>query len=68
VENANSSRLQQLPGAPYMFRAQDTPGVNSKNERISLEQMDRVLERLVATKFISLKVGLHVFCIPSPND
>jgi hypothetical protein len=35
----------------------DLPGYDSKGERVSQQIMERLLERLIASKMISLKVG-----------
>ncbi|KZT22126.1 hypothetical protein NEOLEDRAFT_1072215, partial [Neolentinus lepideus HHB14362 ss-1] len=56
VEGANRSRLLALPDPYHMYRAVDTPGYNDENKMISLNTMDRLLDRLVAQKEITLKV------------
>jgi hypothetical protein len=38
----------------------DLPGRDSKGERLSEQTMERLLERLVASKMISLKVGINI--------
>ena len=52
----------------------DTPGYDSKGERVSQQTMERLLERLIAAKTVTLKVrGKHfglmhiVDIFPSPS-
>jgi hypothetical protein len=67
VDSANTSRLRQLPSTQIEYQSQDFPGFDSKDQRISLEQMDRLLDRLVAPKSIGLKVSRcrYLFCVLS---
>jgi hypothetical protein len=58
VDRANSSRLNQLPGPPITFQAQDYPGYDSKGQHISLSTMERLLDRLVVPKTLYLKVRM----------
>jgi len=63
VDNANEAQLRQLPGGPQSYESMDTPGYDSKGEIISQQKVERVLERLVAAKMVSLKVGAQVMLI-----
>ncbi|KAJ7462772.1 hypothetical protein B0H11DRAFT_1735006, partial [Mycena galericulata] len=56
VETVNTSRLNKLPGNCQSYLAMQYPGVNSRGERVSIEQMERLLDRLVVPKSIQLKV------------
>ena len=56
VEVANSIRLRSLKSEMFTFKALDTPGGDANGYRISPEAMNRLLDRLVASKSISLKV------------
>jgi hypothetical protein len=56
VDHANETRLKQLSGDLHTYQALDLPGQDSKGEKVSRETMERLLERLVAAKMISLKV------------
>ncbi|KAK7064560.1 P-loop containing nucleoside triphosphate hydrolase protein [Favolaschia claudopus] len=58
VDRVNITRLNDLPGNCETYQAHDMAGLNSKNERISTQQMDKLLERLVVPKSIGLKVML----------
>jgi hypothetical protein len=58
VEGANNARLNQLIGGSETYVAMEYAGLNSKGERISQEQMERLLDRLVVPKRIILKVPL----------
>jgi hypothetical protein len=67
VDNANNSRLIALSGVSHKYEAKDFAGYDSKDVKISPDQMERLLERLVAAKAITLKVSayfiLHFFLI-----
>ena len=56
VQNANKSRLDQLPGKGEVFTAVDTPGVDSEGKRVSVKRMDILLEKLVCQQSVTLKV------------
>ncbi|KAG2345306.1 hypothetical protein BDR05DRAFT_880717 [Suillus weaverae] len=55
VDSANQRKLASLPGDGIMYPATDTPGRDSNDNLVSLEQMGRLLERLVAQRVIHLK-------------
>jgi len=52
--------LNKLPGEPHTYQSMDLPGHDSKGERVSEQAMERLLERLIASKMISLKVGINI--------
>lgn len=56
VEEANSSRLASLPGPAHTYTALDIEGHDIRGRRLSPEQAQRLLDRLVALKTITLKV------------
>ncbi|KAF9229714.1 hypothetical protein BS17DRAFT_689311, partial [Gyrodon lividus] len=56
VDRANQTRLHALPGQEIQYNATDSPGSDSNGARVSEQQMERLLERLVAPRFIQLKV------------
>lgn len=58
VDRANQAKLISLPGDGIRYQATDTPGRDSNDNRVSLEHMGRLLERLVAQQAIHLKVAL----------
>jgi hypothetical protein len=57
VDSANKTKLASLPGDGIRYPATDTPGRDSNDNLVSLEQMGRLLERLVAQQVIHLKVS-----------
>lgn len=58
VDGANSRRLAQLTTEPQTYSAIDTPGWDEqKEEYIPLDVMEKLVERLVAPKSVTLKVG-----------
>jgi ATP-dependent DNA helicase PIF1 len=63
VNSANSSQLRQLPGEGRTYEAQDLPGVDHKGQTISRVVMSSELDRLVAPRFLELKVGAQVMLI-----
>jgi hypothetical protein len=56
VENANNARLSQLTAKSHIYNAKDIPGIDSNEKRVTIAQMERLLERLVAQKELELKV------------
>ncbi|KAH7929347.1 hypothetical protein BV22DRAFT_1002943, partial [Leucogyrophana mollusca] len=66
VDAANKQRLDRLPGAVIGYRATDSPGYDSNGRAVPVEQMERLLERLVVPPLVSLKVsGRTVFLDPA---
>ncbi|KAF7339973.1 ATP-dependent DNA helicase PIF1 [Mycena venus] len=64
VERVNNQRLAQLPGNCETYAALDVPGWNAnKNEPITREQMEKLLDRLVVPKMIGLKIGAQVMLV-----
>ncbi|KIK71395.1 hypothetical protein GYMLUDRAFT_332531 [Collybiopsis luxurians FD-317 M1] len=63
VNNANRTRLAELPGEPYTYTAMDIPGKDLDGQPIGSEQMERLLDRLVVSKAITLKVGAQVMLV-----
>ncbi|KLO19972.1 hypothetical protein SCHPADRAFT_808166, partial [Schizopora paradoxa] len=63
VEKANSARLAKLPDPSQTYVSVDTPGNDSNGHRISLKKAEDILERLVALKEVTLKVGAQVMLI-----
>ena len=62
VERANNTRLAQITEDPVYFRAVDRPGLDEEgNPRVSLQEMERLLDRLVALPTLVLKV-IQVTC------
>lgn len=61
VDSANHRKLASLPGDGIKYPATDSPGRDSNDNRVSLEQMGRLLERLVAQRVIHLKVSRAPF-------
>lgn len=56
VDNANSARLRDLSGPPHTYQARDTPGLDVRGQTISREQMEKLLDRLVCQRQITVKV------------
>lgn len=63
VDNANDTRLKQLSGSLHVYTSMDIPGFDAKDQRISHDQMERLLERLVAAKTVNLKASMGLLCI-----
>ncbi|KAL4068373.1 ATP-dependent DNA helicase PIF1 [Scleroderma yunnanense] len=63
VERANTWKLDALDGAGSRYDATDTPGIDSYGERVTIMQMERLLDRLVAPRSVLLKVGAQVMLI-----
>lgn len=57
VEGHNNQRLSELKGRVYTYHSIDSRGYNAKGEILDKETAERLLERLVARREISLKVG-----------
>ncbi|KAH7883940.1 hypothetical protein F5I97DRAFT_1620375 [Phlebopus sp. FC_14] len=55
VDRANESRITALPGQGYQYKATDIPGYDSNGIPVTVQQMERLLERLVAPRTILLK-------------
>lgn len=57
VEKANNTRLAQIIENPVSFCADDRPGLDEEgNPRVSFQEMERLLDRLVALPTVVLKV------------
>ncbi|KAF8139879.1 hypothetical protein EV363DRAFT_1151563, partial [Boletus edulis] len=56
VDRANESRLRALSGQAMRYTATDVPGYDSNGVRVSEQQMEKLLGRLVAPQAIQLKV------------
>jgi len=64
VERANNTRLAQITENPVNFQAVDRPGLDEEgNPRVSLQEMERLLDRLVALPTVVLKTGAQVMLI-----
>ncbi|THH28278.1 hypothetical protein EUX98_g5905 [Antrodiella citrinella] len=63
VDAANSSRLNKIRESARQYNATDAPGYDAEGRPIPFPQMERLLERLVAPKSITLKVGAQVMLI-----
>jgi hypothetical protein len=56
VDNANRTRLRQLDATTHTYEAEEYPGIDSNGNRVGIEAMGRLLERLIVPKSIQLKV------------
>jgi hypothetical protein len=56
VEGCNNQRLKELTGGIQIYHAMDSRGYNAKGEPVDKEMAQRLLDRLVAPREISLKV------------
>ncbi|KAJ3714015.1 hypothetical protein DFJ43DRAFT_885368 [Lentinula guzmanii] len=63
VDRANNNRLSSLPGDPHTYRAMDIPGEDVNGIPLNYLQMDRLLERLIVPKSVTLKVGAQVMLV-----
>ncbi|THH12878.1 hypothetical protein EW146_g7285 [Bondarzewia mesenterica] len=64
VQTANDTRLKQINAISHGYRAQDWPGRDSQgNPKVNEDEMNRLLDRLVAPKEITLKVGAQVMLV-----
>ena len=62
VEKANNTRLAQIAENPVHFYAKDRPGLDEEGKsRVSFQEMERLLDRLVALPTVVLKV-IRVTC------
>jgi ATP-dependent DNA helicase PIF1 len=63
VESANNRRLNALKTETQTYRSHDIPGRTDDGQRVSQEGAARLLEKLIATREITLKVGAQVMLI-----
>ncbi|EFI28655.1 DNA repair and recombination protein pif1 [Coprinopsis cinerea okayama7 len=63
VDQANKSRLNQLQGEARTYAAQDIPGRDADGRITSPAKMEQLLDRLLAPKSITLKVGAQVMLV-----
>jgi len=63
VDKANETQLNRLPDSAHTYQSMDLPGHNAKGERVSQQTMERLLERLITSKTISLKIGAQVMLV-----
>ncbi|KAL5518664.1 hypothetical protein ACEPAH_347 [Sanghuangporus vaninii] len=63
VECANAARLRNLPGPSQTYVAFDVPGRDHRGIQVTAQHADKLLERLVAVKRITLKIGAQVMLI-----
>ncbi|KAM6498375.1 hypothetical protein JOM56_006323 [Amanita muscaria] len=63
VEATNHRRLSQLDVKSHLYNARDIPGSDSNGARVTIVQMERLLDRLVALKQVVLKVGAQVMLV-----
>jgi len=72
VEGCNNRRLNELIGDTQLYQAMDSRGYNAKGEPIDKDIAQRLLDRLVASREISLKVMpeislSHPFSLAHPH-
>jgi hypothetical protein len=72
VEGCNNRRLNELTGDIQIYHAMDSRGYNAKGDPIDKEMAQRLLDRLVAPREISLKVTgdgvlAHPLSLADPN-
>ena len=58
MDIANETQLRQITSDPHVYSSLDLPGVDSKGQPVSLQAVERLLERMMATKTLTLKVGI----------
>lgn len=63
VESCNNNRLAALAGPDHTFISVDSAGYDVKNQPISVESAQNLLDRLIAPSTITLKVGAQVMLI-----
>jgi hypothetical protein len=63
VDWANTRRLHAIQAEPKTYLAHDTPGVSDDGQRVTQDGAARLLERLIAPKELTLKVGAQVMLI-----
>lgn len=56
VEGCNNGRLNALGGSPHVYHSVDSRGYNAKGELVERDTAKRLLERLIASSEIALKV------------
>jgi len=59
VEGCNNDRLKELPGVQHIYQAMDSAGYDVYGLPISRENAQSLLDRMIATPIIPLKV-LHI--------
>lgn len=57
MEGCNNRRLNELTGEIHTYHAMDSRGYNAKGNPVDKEMAQRLLDRLVAPREISLKVA-----------
>jgi len=63
VEGCNNDRLKELPGVQHIYQAMDSAGYDVYGLPISRENAQSLLDRMIATPIIPLKVGAQVMLI-----
>jgi len=63
VDSANERRLREIKSTAHVYASVDIPGYDDKHFKITMQTMERLLDRLVAPKSITLKVGAQVMLI-----
>ncbi|GJE87831.1 ATP-dependent DNA helicase PIF1 [Phanerochaete sordida] len=63
VDNANQWRLHRLKTDVHVYAARDTPGYDRNYNEVKPDVMEKLLDRLVAQKSITLKEGAQVMLI-----
>jgi len=63
VERQNANRLASIKQPTHSFPATDTPGVDEDDNRTTPKRMDDILQKTIAPKMLTLKVGAQVMLI-----
>ncbi|KAI5124476.1 hypothetical protein M0805_008358 [Coniferiporia weirii] len=63
VQAANASRLSSLSEPSHTYVSSDVPGIDIRGHPITPQQAEKLLDRLVSVKSLTLKVGAQVMLI-----
>lgn len=61
VDNANETQLRQIASDAHVYSSLDLPGVDSKGQPVSAQAVERLLERMIAAKSLTLKVSIILY-------
>ncbi len=67
VEECNNARLNALPGVSTHYHAMDFAGYDMYETPLTIPSAEKLLERLVALRVISLKARPMFLCNPPPH-
>lgn len=63
VERYNLECLSKLPGETVVFKAMDARGHDIYEDRLTINQAEKLLEKLVCPKEVPLRIGAQVMLL-----